>query len=50
MPNKPRDDNPGRVIRIENALWAKVRTMAAERKVTASVIVREAIERYVGKP
>lgn len=49
MPNQPRDDNPPRTIRIDDTLWKKVKDAAAERGVKVSVVVREALERFVTK-
>lgn len=49
MPNQPRDDNPPRTVRIDDALWAKVKAVAAERGVKVSVVIREALERLVTK-
>lgn len=53
MPNQPRPDNPSRVIRMEDAMWADVQELAAEdaaaaeSRVTASDIVRTATAQYV---
>lgn len=47
MPNKPRPDNRARPVRVEDALWAEVQTIATEDDVSASEVVREALRRYV---
>lgn len=47
MPNKPRPDNPARPVRIDDALWSRVRAIAAEDETTPSVVVREAVRVYV---
>lgn len=49
MPNQPRDENPPRSVRIEDGLWERAKVAAAERGVKVSVIVREALERYLPK-
>jgi len=46
MPNSPRADNPARPIRFDT-LWPEVERVAAEDKVTASEVVREAVRRYI---
>lgn len=47
MPNKPRPGNPGRAVRVEDALWAEVQALAASDGRTPSEVVREAVSRYV---
>lgn len=49
MPNQPRPDNPNRVIRFENRLWKKVCEAAAAERVSASELVRRAVEKYLGE-
>lgn len=46
MPNRPRDDNPARGIRVPDALWAAAKKRAAERDETVSEAVRKFLERY----
>lgn len=47
MANQPRPDNPGRVVRVDDELWALVKAIAAENEVSASEVVREALRAYV---
>ena len=47
MPNKPRPENPGRVVRVDDALWAKVQTRAEDEGVKPSAIVRAALRAYL---
>lgn len=49
MPNQPRDGNRGRVVRMEEALWEKVKDLATAENVKPSVIVRRAVEHYVNR-
>lgn len=50
MPNKPRAENPGRVIRFEDALWQKVKELAESSGMTPSQLVRAAVLRYIKRP
>lgn len=47
MPNKPRDDNPARGIRVPDALWTAAKRRAEEKGETVSEAVRRFLERYV---
>lgn len=47
MPNQPRSGNPGRMVRVEDALWQAVQAKAAERGETVSNVIRRALERYI---
>ena len=47
MPNQPRDDNPGRTVRIPDDLWARVRARAERDGASASEVVREALRRWL---
>jgi len=47
MPNRPRPENKARPVRIEDGLWSAVRAIAEEDGVSASVVVREAVRRYI---
>lgn len=49
MPNQPRPDNPGRMVRVTDTLWNAAKTKAAERGETVSDVIRQALERYVKK-
>ena len=40
MPNQPRDDNPGRTVRIPDDLWARVRARAERDGASPSEVVR----------
>jgi hypothetical protein len=46
MPNKPRDDNPARTIRVPDDLWDRTKKRAAEKGETVSEAVRKFLERY----
>jgi antitoxin component of RelBE/YafQ-DinJ toxin-antitoxin module len=46
MPNQPRDDNPTRAIRIDDALWTAAKERAAERGESVSEAVRAFLRRY----
>lgn len=45
-PNQPRTDNPAHPIRFGN-LWEPIKAVAVKDGVTASVVVREAVRRYL---
>jgi predicted transcriptional regulator len=45
MPNQPR--TPGRMFRIDSALYAQAKAIAAARNETLTHVVTEALTRYV---
>lgn len=47
MPNQPRPDNPGRNVRVPDALWAAAKERAAERGETVTDVILRALRRYV---
>ena len=49
MPNKPRPENPNRIVRVTDEEWEPVVEIAAKDKVSKSEVVREAIRQYVGR-
>lgn len=49
VPNKPRPENPNRIVRVTDEEWEPVVEIAAKDKVTKSEVVREAIRQYVGR-
>ena len=46
MPNQPRPGNKGRMIRVEDDLWAAAQKRATEKGETVSEAVRKFLERY----
>lgn len=47
MPNKPRPDNPHRMVRVEDHLWEAAKAAAAANDTTVSAVIRAALDQYV---
>lgn len=46
MPNQPRPENKGRMVRVEDPLWKAAQERAAERGETVSDAIRRFLRRY----
>lgn len=50
MPNKPRADNPHRMVRVEDSLWSAAKAKASDEGTTVSAVIREALTEFVQNP
>lgn len=49
MPNKPRPDNPHRMVRVNDELWQAAKAASAANGTTVSAVIRSALTRYVAR-
>lgn len=49
MPNRPRDNNPHRSVRVEDELWREAGEVAAEQGTTRAAVIQEALRAFVAK-
>jgi metal-responsive CopG/Arc/MetJ family transcriptional regulator len=47
MPNKPRADNPHRMVRVERVLWEAAEAAASIENTTRSEVMRQALRDLV---
>lgn len=49
VPNKPRPENPHRMVRVEDKLWAEAEAACAKLGTTRAEVMRDALRRAVRK-
>jgi hypothetical protein len=49
MPNKPRDDNPHRSVRVEDELWEAAKVAAAREGTTRAEVMQQALRDLVAR-
>lgn len=49
MPNKPRDNNPHRSVRVEDALWEAARVAAEREGTTRAEVMQQALRELVAR-